>query len=84
MVHRVTKYSDGGGVEYEKPTYFGAVKDRIKEFLPGSGRKVLVGDTGNAADQIAANRDRASADKMDKIENGYKNGGVVKPNGKYC
>jgi len=82
VVRKVTKYSDGGDVEYEKPTYWGAVKDRVKGLGPSSGREVLgTGAPGSAADKIAAHK-ASIDDKVTKIERGYKNGGVV-PNGKY-
>ncbi len=35
MVIRTHKYANGGAVEeYPKPTYLGAVKDRVKSMLP--------------------------------------------------
>ena len=66
---RVKNYADGG--EVEKPTYMGAVKDRVKEVM-GLGPKAVKensGLTGNAA--------RALKDRKKQLDS-YKDGGKVK------
>lgn len=73
MVRRVHKYADGGKVkpEYEKPTYMGAVKDRVKE-LAGLGPKAVKDNSG-----LTGNAARALTDRKAKLDS-YKDGGKVK------
>jgi hypothetical protein len=67
------KRADGGPVdEYEKPTYMGAVKDRVKELagklMPGSGRDALgSGAAGAAADKVSG-RQKQIDDAVDAAQ----------------
>lgn len=60
------KYADGGKVkpEYPKPTYMGAVKDRVKEMVGLGGPKM-----GDA-------RKKRIDDAVNKAQ-GYRDGGMV-------
>ena len=66
MVRRVHKYADGGKVvkdhsEYDKPTYMGAVKDRVKGMLGMGGGEVKKG-VAAAAETIKTRRQKQEED----------------------
>lgn len=68
MVVRTHKYADGGKIvkdhmapEYEKPTYMGAVKDRVKSMLPG--KKKAEQAIRDAAPPIEANKRKSYLDR---------------------
>lgn len=65
MVRRVHKYADGGKVvrdhSYEKPTYMGAVKDRVKSMLGMGGGEPKKGVSA-AAETIKTRRQKQEED----------------------
>ena len=72
MVCRTHKYANGGQVksEYEKPTYWQAVKDRTKEVLGLAPKAVKAGEGGRAIGEYRSKQDKEMAK--------YKDGGKVK------
>jgi hypothetical protein len=66
MVQRTHKYADGGKIVkdhgYEKPTYMGAVKDRIKSMLPS--KKQVEGAVRKAAPPIEAGKWKSMRDRQ--------------------